>query len=90
VDLSALTVASAGRRVFEAGAFRLDGEVERELADYLHRVAMDPTLRGYPQDVPAVPIVVDFSGVADSPEETVVCGSDLSYEYIRENADYRT
>ncbi len=90
VDVSALTVAIAGRSVFEAGAFRLDGEVERDLAEFLHTTAMDPALIGYPQDVPAVPIVLDFGGVEPEEVETVLVGSDLSYEYIRENADYRT
>ncbi|MFW5694169.1 MAG: bifunctional ornithine acetyltransferase/N-acetylglutamate synthase [Alkalispirochaeta sp.] len=127
VDWQSLTVTIADREVFRAGAFRLDGAVERELSDVLKGAAMDPALSGYPQDAPAVPIIVDFSGgvrgtaaghagtrangrvhesnpayvpahdstavSGDIPadvEEIVVVGSDLSYEYIRENADYRT
>jgi N-acetylglutamate synthase/N-acetylornithine aminotransferase len=48
---------------------------------------MDPQISGYPQDTPTVPIVLSFGAID---HETVVYGSDLSYEYIKENADYRT
>lgn len=87
VDGAALTVTIAGRRVYHEGSFRLDGAVERELAEYLRSAAMDPARSGYPQEAPNVPIVLSFGELG---EETVVFGSDLSYEYVRENADYRT
>jgi glutamate N-acetyltransferase/amino-acid N-acetyltransferase len=87
VDADELTVTIAGRDVYREGSFRLDGTVERELAEFLQRAAMDPEISGYPQETPTVPIVLSF-GAFDN--ETVVYGSDLSYEYVRENADYRT
>lgn len=87
VDVAALTVTIAGRQVYRDGSFRLDGEVERELSEFLQGAAMDPALTGYPQDTPNVPIVLNFGSAG---EETVVYGSDLSYDYVRENADYRT
>ncbi len=87
VDVEALTVSIAGREVYRDGAFRLDGTVEEELAELLQRGAMDPQRAGYPQDVPNVTIQLSFGS---SGAETVVYGSDLSYDYVRENADYRT
>lgn len=87
VDVASLTVSIAGREVYRDGAFRLDGAVEQELAELLRRGAMDPQCAGYPQDAPNVTIELSFGS---SGEETVVYGSDLSYDYVRENADYRT
>jgi glutamate N-acetyltransferase/amino-acid N-acetyltransferase len=96
VDGGALRISIAGRGVYRDRAFHLDGDVEASLAASLADAAMDPVSRGFPQDRGFVPVVLDFSyppeasGGVGSPETVTVYGSDLSYEYIRENADYRT
>lgn len=86
-NLEELTIEIDGSRVFEAGYFVLDPEKEQALSESLRASAMDPALKGYPQHDREVSIVIDFGD--GSPGEAVY-GSDLSYEYVRENADYRT
>ena len=87
VDGGRLEIAIHGETVYRDGAFRLDGAVEARLAERLRSAAMDPAVHGYPQDTGSVGIVLDFRA---GDAVAAVCGSDLSYEYIRENADYRT
>lgn len=86
-SLEELSIEIDGTRVFEAGYFVLTPEKEQALSESLRARAMDPELKGYPQHDREVSITVDFGG--GTPGE-VVYGSDLSYEYVRENADYRT
>lgn len=88
LDPSRLTITLADREVYRDGAFRLDATTERALADLFSSVEMDPSRTGFPQDKGTVPIVIDFHEPAR--EDVRVFGSDLSYEYIRVNADYRT
>lgn len=88
INPDGLQIAVFDRPVYRDGAFRLDGEVEAALADRLAAAAMDPTTRGFPQDRGTVPIHLSFRG--GEGDAVTVYGSDLSYEYIRENADYRT
>ncbi len=86
-NIDALSVRIADELVFSEGSFRLDREKEITLSSYLSRAAMNPRVRGYPQHDVCVDISVDFgTGQAES----VVWGSDLSDEYVHENADYRT
>ncbi len=73
--------------VFENGYFTLDAIKENRLVEYLKSCYMNPENRGYPEHDKKVKIEVDLGmkeGVA------VVIGSDLSYQYVRENADYRS
>ncbi len=88
VDPRNLTMTLAGTEVFRGGAFQIDAITEKTLSDAMVAAAMDPTVRGFPQLRGTVPIVLDFNG--PDCEDVRVIGSDLSYEYIRENADYRT
>jgi glutamate N-acetyltransferase/amino-acid N-acetyltransferase len=103
IDASALRIAIFGEEVYRDGAFHLDGDRETRLSDALRDTAMDPALHGCPQYTGTVEIVIDFTprsgrggetGAADdAPGESAevrVRGSDLSYEYVRENADYRS
>lgn len=83
-----LRISLFGIEVFRDGAFHLDGSTEKRLSDALQRAAMDPVLRGCPQETGTVPIILTF-GAAEASTVTVY-GSDLSYEYVRENADYRS
>ena len=88
VEIEKARLSVFGTTVFENGSFRLDGAVERALAEQLRTAQQDEKLVGYPQNRPKVPIRIDFTGRSGT--DVTVLGSDLSYEYIRENADYRT
>lgn len=82
-----LTVSIGDVRVFDRGVFSLDREKEIQLSSYLKRVAMNPRLRGYPQHYGRVDIHVSCGKDRGSAR---VSGSDLSDEYVHENADYRS
>lgn len=74
-------------KIFSRGKFLLDREKEMRLVAYLREAAMNPEEKSYPLHNRMVDIEVDVgSGTA----EATVLGSDLSYEYVRENADYRS
>ncbi len=87
IDMNRLEIRIAEELVFSRGCFRLDREKEITLSSYLSQAAMNPRLRGYPQHDLCVDISVDFGADA---AESIVWGSDLSDEYVHENADYRT
>ena len=86
-DLGRLRVRLGGTEIFRDGAFCLDLRKENRLAEYLRRAAQDPTLKGYPQHERTVDIDVELGGGRGEAE---VLGSDLSYDYVRENAEYRS
>jgi glutamate N-acetyltransferase/amino-acid N-acetyltransferase len=65
----------------------LDAAKERRLARYLASCAFDPARKGFPAHERCVEIEVDCGGRGPAVE---VFGADLSYEYVRENADYRS
>ncbi len=73
--------------VFSGGEFQLDGSKEKRLSDYLLSRKMTTPNPGYPEHEMSVEIAISL-GLGDA--ESLVLGSDLSYEYVRENADYRT
>jgi glutamate N-acetyltransferase/amino-acid N-acetyltransferase len=87
VDLRRLRVAMGGTVLYEAGGFRLDTAKERRLARYLSACAFDPAAKGFPAHERCVEIEVDCGGRGPAVE---VFGADLSYDYVRENADYRS
>ena len=87
ISTDALTIDLGGETVYRDGAFRIDREKETRLSDYLKTTAQNPRLRGYPQHQRCVRIIADC-GSGDC--EATVWGSDLSDQYVRENADYRT
>lgn len=78
----------AGHVLYRDGTFQLDRNTERALVEVFTEAAMDPVIEGFPQDHGTVEIVIDFHG--SGAEDVRVLGSDLSHEYIRVNADYRT
>ncbi len=73
--------------VFSGGLFHLDREKEIQLSSYLKRAAMNPRVRGYPQHQRTVEVHIEC-GMGDGSAR--VLGSDLSDEYVHENADYRS
>lgn len=86
LDLSDLELFIGGVRVYSGGSFRLGIEEEKRLSSYLKEVSM-PEVRDFPPHENNVLIELNLnrgSGMAR------LLGSDLSYEYIRVNADYRS
>ena len=86
-DPAAMTVRMGGMEIFAAGSFRLDADREEKLNHYLKERALDSKRPPWPQHDRTVDIEVILG---TSPASVEVLGSDLSYEYVRENADYRS
>jgi glutamate N-acetyltransferase/amino-acid N-acetyltransferase len=77
----------AGVTVFENGAFRLDPEAESQLSKAFSASAQPEKKDGFPRHEQNVVLSLDLG---QGRFAATVWGSDLSYEYIRENADYRS
>ena len=91
-----LTISLGDRQVFKGGAFTLGPAVERELSDYLESCRCD-SAGGFPPHDRVVRIGVRIDGAAGSgaasdgePRTVRSLAADLGYEYVRENADYRS
>ncbi len=82
-----VTVEIGGHCVFREGSFRLDGTMEEKLSFYLREGALPEICPGYPVHDRLVEIGIDL-GMGSAAGEAL--GSDLSYQYVKENADYRT
>ena len=82
-----LTIDMGGINIFSCGFFTIDSEKEKQLQSYLEGCGMSPEKAGYPEHDRIVEISVDMKKDDSSVE---VYGADLSYEYIRENAEYRS
>jgi glutamate N-acetyltransferase/amino-acid N-acetyltransferase len=83
----ALKLNIAGVTVFENGAFRLDPEAEAQLSKAFSAAAQPEKKNGFPRHEQNVVLSLDLG---QGRAAATVWGSDLSYEYIRENADYRS
>lgn len=87
LDRTALTLDIGSRRVFDKGRFLLDGDAESTLSRYFRDAALPLPAPDWPVHEKRVEIVVTLrSGGASAS----VTGSDLSEEYVKINADYRT
>ncbi len=87
LDLKKVSLKLGDTTVFSNGQFRLDFQTESKLSDYLKEAQFDPKSKGFPAHDRVVGIHAELGrGKA----EAELTGSDLSYEYVRENADYRT
>jgi glutamate N-acetyltransferase / amino-acid N-acetyltransferase len=86
-DASALSVSIGGHRVFAGGSFCIGTDAEETISRHLQAARLDPDNCKYPVHEHLVDIELDLARGAESAE---VLGSDLSYGYVRENADYRT
>ena len=78
--------------MFADGVFTIDPALERDLSAYLQQCRCDSG-GGFPPHDRVVRIGIGISAAAYPAQEqqTVrVLGSDLGYEYVRENADYRS
>lgn len=87
LDPQKVTVSLGQRPVFVNGAFALDEESERYLSQYLKSRQINPTVSRYPEHENCVEIDI-FLGLGNG--SAVVTGADLTYDYVKENADYRS
>lgn len=87
LDRQALTIRLGDELIFASGEFRIFPELEKSLSAYLEKKSFSPELKGYPEHDERVLIEIDLQGGTGFAR---VWGSDLSYEYIRENAEYRS
>lgn len=87
LDTGGVTVSLGGTRVFGGGSFHLDGAAEERLSAYLRSAALPEVCPGYPVHHRLVEININLGAGRARAE---VLGSDLSHQYITENADYRT
>jgi glutamate N-acetyltransferase/amino-acid N-acetyltransferase len=87
VEQRRVTVRMGGEMIFADGCFALDAEKERRLAAYLRGRAFETKRVPWPQNDGIVEIEVKLDG---GPGTAAVMGSDLSYDYVKENADYRS
>ncbi len=86
VALSKVRIRLGDSVIFSEGVFRLDAATEERLAAYLKVGQFDPK-KPYPEHDRTIDIIVDL---AAGQARAQAIGSDLSYDYVRENADYRT
>lgn len=80
-------VRMGGEEIFANGCFRLDAKKEERLKRYLRDRAFDTRRVPWPQHDRTVDIEVGLDGSSPVVE---VLGADLSYDYVKENADYRS
>jgi glutamate N-acetyltransferase/amino-acid N-acetyltransferase len=81
-----LTLRLGGIEIFSQDRFQLDGETEVQLQAYLKECAY--SLAGhFPPHNRSVEISIDLG---TGKEEATVLGADLSYDYVKENASYRS
>jgi glutamate N-acetyltransferase/amino-acid N-acetyltransferase len=82
-----VTVSMGGEVIFAGGCFALDAVKEQRLAAYLRSRAFETGRVPWPQNDGIVEIGIRLDG---GPGSAAVMGSDLSYDYVKENADYRS
>jgi len=87
VDPGAVTVSIGGHLVFKRGSFSLDAEKEALIFSHMKEAELDPENNKYPAHNRRIEIELDLNA---GDAGAAVLGSDLSYGYVRENADYRT
>jgi glutamate N-acetyltransferase/amino-acid N-acetyltransferase len=88
-----LSVTLGGIDIFKNGAFQLDPTKEKILSDYMLDAQLFPTElpekeRRYPPHSKTVDITVAMA--TGGTGTAIVIGSDLTKEYVEENADYRS
>ena len=76
-----------GELIFSSGGFRMTPEKETRLADYLESCGCEAEHKGWPVHEKTVDIDINI-GMGNA--QSTILGSDLTHEYVRENADYRT
>ena len=87
-----LTITLGHRQVFAGGSFTIDAALERDLSAYL-QVCLCDSGGGFPPHDRVVRIGIEITGgayPAQNPHTVRILAADLGYEYVRENADYRS
>ena len=74
--------------VFDKGSFCIDRRKEEKLSKYMKDRSFDSEKKTYPEHNLTVDILFKLSEKGKG--RAVVKGTDLSYAYVRENADYRS
>ena len=87
LDLKKVRLKLGDTTVFSNGQFQIDFQTESKLSEYLKETQFDPKSKGFPAHDRVVEIRAELGRGKAAGDLT---GSDLSYEYVRENADYRT
>jgi glutamate N-acetyltransferase/amino-acid N-acetyltransferase len=87
VEPSELSFSIGGVPVYRSGSFALDPQAEERLSRYIKECQYASGGRGYPEHERSVEIEITV-GRGDA--SVTVLGSDLSYDYVKENADYRS
>ena len=87
LDRARMTVRLGGEEIFSGGCFRLDPGKEKRLSEYLRSRALPSPRPSWPRHDRTVDIEISMDGGSPAVE---VLGSDLSYDYVKENADYRS
>jgi glutamate N-acetyltransferase/amino-acid N-acetyltransferase len=86
IDPSKVKISIGEYIVYENGIFSLDEAKEKKLSNYMKNCSFVNS-EGFPPHEKSVDLSISLGrGVAESQ----VLGSDLTYDYVRENADYRT
>jgi len=86
VNTAAISISLGGINIFSNNSFYLDMHKERKLSNYLKDCSFSIE-KGYPPHDKNVEITVNM---AQGREKVEVIGTDLSYDYIKENAEYRS
>jgi glutamate N-acetyltransferase/amino-acid N-acetyltransferase len=87
IEPASLSIALGGTTVFDQGGFTLNPEIELTLNRYLAECSLNPSDRGFPEHNRTVDIDITLG---EGKGEATVLGSDLSYGYVKENAEYRS
>jgi glutamate N-acetyltransferase/amino-acid N-acetyltransferase len=87
LDGDKIVMQLGGMRIYENGAFTLDPVKEKNLSAYLKDQSFPEISEGYPYHNRRVELEIDLGmgGAAFT-----AWGSDLTHQYINENADYRS
>jgi glutamate N-acetyltransferase/amino-acid N-acetyltransferase len=86
IDLSGLQLSIGGHLVYGEGRFQLNTQLEKLLSDYLVGQSM-PEVRDFPQHERNVTVELNLN---QGQAQARLLGNDLSHEYIKINADYRS
>ena len=87
LDREALVLDIGGRQVYDKGSFLLDGDTETELSEYFRSGELPLPTPDWPLHEKRLEIRIILGPGGSSASVT---GSDLSEEYVKINADYRT
>ncbi|MBN2534890.1 MAG: bifunctional ornithine acetyltransferase/N-acetylglutamate synthase [Spirochaetales bacterium] len=87
IDTKTVMIKMGETDIFSGSAFILTPAKEKQLYQYLKQAQLNPEEKGYPLHENSVEIEVRLGNGGNC---YTIIGSDLSYEYVRENADYRS